>query len=42
MNWKFGGRVDLDNISDGFKGQGRRSEVKVARSKNVIFEVSDK
>ena len=38
---KFGGGVDLDNISDEFKDQGHRSKVKVARLKNVISEVSD-
>ncbi len=37
MNPKFGGGVDLDNISDGFEGQGHRSKVKVTRLKNVIF-----
>ena len=38
---KFGRGLDLDNISDEFEDQGHRSKVKVARLKNVIFEVSD-
>ena len=33
---KFGGGVDLDNISDEFEGHGHRSKAKVARLKNVI------
>ncbi len=35
---KFGARVDHDDISDEFEGQGHRSKVKVAMLKNVIFE----
>ena len=33
MDTKFGGGVDLDNISDGFEGPGHRSKVKVTRLK---------
>ncbi len=33
MVTKFGTGVDIDNISDEFAGQGRRSKVKVTRSK---------
>ena len=42
MDLKFGGGIDLDNISDKFKSQGHRSKVKVARLKNMIFEFSDR
>ncbi len=35
-------RMDLDNISDELEGQGHRSKVKVATSKNMILGVSDK
>ncbi len=38
---KFYIEVCLDKISDGFNVQGRMSKVKVTRSKNVIFEVSN-
>ena len=37
----FFGGVDMDNISNKFEGQCRRSKVKVATLKNVIFEVLD-
>ncbi len=40
-NLKFGQRIDLDNISDEFEGQGHRSKVKVAMLKNVIFRLFD-
>ncbi len=42
-NWrtvtKFGTGVDLDNISEEFNGQGRRSKVKVIQLKNVVLEL---
>ncbi len=41
MDLKSGLRIDLDNISDEFKGQGHRSKVKVAMLKNVIFKAFD-
>ncbi len=41
IDTKFGGGVDLDNISDGFEGQGHRSKVKVIRLKTVIFSCVD-
>ncbi len=34
---RFGVRIDLDNISDEFEGQGHRSKVKVAMLKNMIL-----
>ncbi len=39
INPKFGGVIDHDNILDEFEGQGHRSMIKVARLRNVIFEV---
>ncbi len=41
MDLKFSMEIDLDNISQEFHGQGHRLKVKVARSKIIIFKVSD-
>ena len=39
MVTKFGTGVDLDDISEEFSGQGRRSKVKVIQLKNVVLEL---
>ncbi len=42
MGWrtitKFCTAIDLEDLSDEFNGQGRRSKVKVIQLKNVILE----